>query len=161
MLSDVWIILVLQQQLIVIYLSISSLCVTYQTITADYIDRICTLLYLTNPKLWYLYSWWRLLRGVQVHYLAPRWSDICCALNLPHEETIRKETQGDDIARCFRMVLRKWLQKSYNYQRWGCPTWRMLVEAVGDPAGGNNLALAETIAKKHLGMYSKTNCLTL
>ena len=89
----------------------------------------------------------------EVHNLAPRWSDICCALNLPHEETIRKETQGDDCARCLRMVLRKWLQKSYNYQRWGCPTWRMLVEAVGDPAGGNDNALAEAIAKKHPGMY--------
>ena len=89
----------------------------------------------------------------EVFTKAPRWSDICCVLNLPHEETIRKETQGDDCARCLRMVLRMWLQKSYNYQRWGHPTWRMLVEAVGDPAGGNDCALAETIAKKHLGMY--------
>ena len=34
------------------------------------------------------------------------------------------------------------------------PAWRMLVEAVGDPAGGNNAALAEAIAKKHPGLYS-------
>ena len=89
----------------------------------------------------------------EVFTLAPRWSDICCALNLPisHEETIRKETKGDDCKLCLRMVLTKWLQKSYNYERCGHPTWRMLVDAVGDPAGGNNTGLAETIAKKHTG----------
>ena len=89
----------------------------------------------------------------EVLTLAPRWSDICCALNLPisHEEAIRKETKGDDCKRCLRMVLTKWLQKSYNYERCGHPTWKMLVEAVDDPAGGNNTTLAETIAKKHTG----------
>ena len=92
----------------------------------------------------------------EVYALAPRWSDICCALKLPHEETIRKETQGDDCTRCLRMVLRKWLQKSYNFGKYGCPTWKMLVEAVGDSAGGNNYALAETIAKKHTGMYMQS-----
>ena len=89
----------------------------------------------------------------EVHTLAPRWSDICCALSLPHEETIRKETQGDDCNCCLRMVLRKWLQKSYNYVKYGPPSWRMLVEAVGDSAGGNNCTLAEAMAKKHTGMY--------
>ena len=72
---------------------------------------------------------------------------------MSHEETIRKETQGDDCARCLRMVLKKWLQKSYNYQRCGFPSWRMLVEAVGDPAGGNDCALAEAIVKNHTGAY--------
>ena len=92
----------------------------------------------------------------EVHILAPKWSDICFSLYLPisREEAIRKETQGDDSARCLRMVLTKWLQKSYNYDKYGPPTWRMLVKAVGDPAGGNDCALAETIANKHPGMYS-------
>ena len=95
----------------------------------------------------------------EVYTLAPRWSDICCALNLPHEETIRKETQGDDCKCCLRMVLRKWLQKTYNHQRHGPPTWKMLVEAVGNPAGGSNSALAETIARNHAGMCSCKNVL--
>ena len=91
----------------------------------------------------------------EVFTLAHRWSDLCFALHLPIllEETIRKENQVDGCNRCLRMVLRKWLQKSYNYQRYGLPTWRMLVTAVGDPAGGNDIALAEAIAKKHTGMY--------
>ena len=97
----------------------------------------------------------------EVITLAPRWSDICCALNLPilHEETIRNETKCDDCKRCLRMVLTKWLQKSYNYEKCGHPTWRMLVKAVDDSAGGNNTALAETIAKKHTGnvyIYTST-----
>ena len=34
-------------------------------------------------------------------------------------------------------------------ERFGKPTWRRLVEAVQDPAGGNNLALAQKIAQDH------------
>ena len=92
----------------------------------------------------------------EVYTVAARWSDISFALYLPisQEEAIRKETRGDDSARCLRMVLSKWLRKSYNYDKYGLPTWRMLVKAVGDPFGGNDCALAETIANKHPGMYS-------
>ena len=91
----------------------------------------------------------------EVYTVAARWSDISFALYLPisQEEAIRKETRGDDSAHCLRMVLNKWLQKSYCYDKHGPPTWRMLVKAVGDPAGGNDCALAEAIANKHPGMY--------
>ena len=34
--------------------------------------------------------------------------------------------------------------------RFGPPTWRKLVEIVEDPAAGNNKALADEIARKHL-----------
>ena len=89
-----------------------------------------------------------------VYTLTARWSDICFALKLStaQEETIRSETRGENSAQCLRMVLTKWLQKSYNVDRYGPPTWRLLVKAVGSPAGGNNCALAETIAKAHPGM---------
>ena len=89
----------------------------------------------------------------EVYTLAAKWSDISFALKLPlsQEETIREETRGDDSARCLRMVLSKWLQKCYKYDRYGPPTWRMLVKAVGDPFGVNDCALAETIANKHRG----------
>ena len=91
----------------------------------------------------------------EVYTVAARWSDISFALYLPisQEEVIRKETRGDDCAHCLRMVLSKWLRKSYNYDKYGLPTWRMLVKALGDPFGGNDCALAETIANKHPGMY--------
>ena len=35
----------------------------------------------------------------------------------------------------------------------GKPTWRRLVEAVEDPVGGNNHALALKIAAEHPGMH--------
>ena len=90
-----------------------------------------------------------------VYTLAAKWSDISFALKLPLslEETIRKEAQGGDSTRCLRIVLSKWLQKCYKYDKYGPPSWRMLVKAVDDPFGGSNCALAETIAKNHLGMY--------
>ena len=42
-------------------------------------------------------------------------------------------------------------------KRFGKPTWRRLVEAVEDPAGGNNHALALNIAAEHPGMQLYTN----
>ena len=91
----------------------------------------------------------------EVYTLAYKWSDVSFALKLPtsQERAIRKETRGDDCKLCLRMVLDKWLQKSYKYGKYGRPTWKMLVKAVGDSGGGNDCALAETIAKKHSGMY--------
>ena len=42
-------------------------------------------------------------------------------------------------------------------KKFGKPTWRRLVEAVEDPAGGNNYALALQIAAEHPGMQPSTN----
>lgn len=51
--------------------------------------------------------------------------------------------------RCLREVVTKWLEKAYNTCRYGLPTWRTLVKAVSDPAGGDNPDLAERISEKH------------
>ena len=37
-------------------------------------------------------------------------------------------------------------------ERFGKPIWRRLVEAVEDHVGGNNFALAQTIAGEHPGV---------
>ena len=39
--------------------------------------------------------------------------------------------------------------------KFGKPTWRRLVEAVEDKVGGNNRALAQTIAREHPGTPGK------
>jgi len=90
----------------------------------------------------------------EVHTLRGRWSDMCIALKLPiaYLETIEISHPGNP-ARCLQSVLTQWLQKAYKYDIHGPPTWRSLVRAVGHPAGGNDCALAKTIAEKHLGMY--------
>ena len=41
----------------------------------------------------------------------------------------------------------------------GKPTWKRLVEAVEDRAGGNNHALAQKIAAEYLGMQPYTELL--
>ena len=87
--------------------------------------------------------------------LAGRWSGMCLALRLlPSDYRAIEAAHLGNPHKCLQAVVVKWLQKGYNYQRYGPPTWRMLVEAVGDPAGGNNYTLAETIAKKHPGMLA-------
>ena len=84
--------------------------------------------------------------------MAAKWLDIGFALHIQVEAI--HESRGDDSTHCLRIVLRKWLRKSYNYDKYGLPTWRMLVKAVGDPFGGNDCALAEAIANKHPGMHN-------
>ena len=87
--------------------------------------------------------------------LAGRWSGMCLALGLlPSDQSAIQAAHYGNPHDCLRAVVVKWLQKGYDFEQYGPPTWRMLVEAVGDPAGGNNNALAETIAKNHPGMYS-------
>ena len=89
--------------------------------------------------------------------LAGSWSNMCLVLGLlPSDRKTIDAAHPGNPYNCLQEVVVKWLQKSYNYQKFGSPTWRMLVEAVGDPAGGNNVTLAETIAKKHPGMHVYT-----
>ena len=54
-----------------------------------------------------------------------------------------------DIDQAFTEVLLVWLRHRYSVQERGPPTWQRLVEAVDSPAGGNNHALAKTIASHH------------
>ena len=89
--------------------------------------------------------------------LAGRWSRVCLALRLlPSDQSVIEAAHPGNPHDCLLAVVIKWLQKGYNYKRFGSPTWWMLVEAVADPAGGSNVTLAETIAKKHPGMHVHT-----
>ena len=46
-------------------------------------------------------------------------------------------------------VLVLWLQQKYNAERFGPPTWRLLVEAVDKKSCGDYHKLAKEIALKH------------
>lgn len=50
---------------------------------------------------------------------------------------------------CLLDVLINWLNRNYNVTKFGVPSWRRVVEVVADPAAGNNVVLATSIAKKH------------
>ena len=49
-------------------------------------------------------------------------------------------------------MLLLWLRKKYNVQKFGTPTWKRLVKAVSDPAGGENPSLARDITSRHQGI---------
>ena len=88
--------------------------------------------------------------------LAPvtaRWKHIGLALRLDPSELKKIEKDNrDSVEDCLTEVLTLWLNKAYKYERFGEPSWELLARAVAHPAGGNNPALAEEIAKKHGGI---------
>ena len=85
---------------------------------------------------------------------AGRWRNMCLALRLlPSDETTIASSCHDNPDECLRVVLIKWLKKCYNTQKHGPPTWQKLVAAVANSTGGDNPALAKTIAESHRGEH--------
>ena len=79
-----------------------------------------------------------------------RWRNIAGALGVrPSQiENINVGNRGD-LERCMSEALLIWLRRAHNEERRGPPTWRALVRAIADRAGGNNPALAMKLAKAH------------
>jgi len=84
--------------------------------------------------------------------LAAMWRDMCFALGLRPAVAETIFATHVDPKQCLREVVIRWLRKAYDVDRHGPPTWRTLVKAVSDKAGGDNPALAEEIAKDHKGI---------
>ena len=84
--------------------------------------------------------------------MAHKWRKIGLALRLDPSllERIRQKSYVD-VDDYLSDVLTEWLKKAYNTTRFGDPSWKLLVEAVAHPAGGNDRALAEKIAMKYNG----------
>ncbi len=59
--------------------------------------------------------------------------------------SIKNRSTTDAMA--MSSVVEEWLN---NTVRFGPPTWKMLVDAVANPNGGNNSRVSEEIAQKHL-----------
>ena len=57
--------------------------------------------------------------------------------------------ESSDRFDAMNMIISNWLRRNYSTEKFGPPTWKMLVEAVRARTGGNNPALAEKIAKAH------------
>ena len=89
----------------------------------------------------------------EVGGLAAKWRNMCLALGVLDADTIANTWR--DPKECLTDVLKQWLKRSYTTQKRGPPTWRKLVEAVANNNGGDNPALAETIANKHQSEYSQ------
>ena len=90
--------------------------------------------------------------------VADRWEGIGLALRLsPNDlKTVKVNCNGGDPEQCLRDTITKWLNKNYNYEQYGNPSWKMLALAVGHKCGGNNKALEEKIISDH-GTQHLTN----
>lgn len=85
----------------------------------------------------------------ELHPVAARWKDVGSALRLRYDTLDSIETKCNDPDRCLEFVVKEWLKRNYNVDKFGEPTWQKLVEAVRNPAGGANRAVARDIAGKH------------
>ena len=86
--------------------------------------------------------------------MSARWKHIGLALRLDLTHLNEIQNSNSDLQDCLTEMLDLWLKKEYNTKRFGEPTWRLLVIAVGHPAGGNDHVLAEKIAGKYGGTDS-------
>ena len=91
-----------------------------------------------------------------------KWKSIGFALHLKPKSLDGIETRynGDPPA-CLAAIVTEWLNRNYNVKRFGEPTWQHLVEAVGHPAGGVNVALAREIARNHMTEGALRGCVSV
>ena len=84
--------------------------------------------------------------------VAHKWMELGLVLGLHINLLYRIKVEIPDVTRCLREVLFEWLQQAYNTSQFELPSWKLLVEAVAHPGGGNDPALARRIAIKHNGI---------
>ena len=85
--------------------------------------------------------------------LRSKWKDIGAAMRIkPGRLQEIESNHPGDAAQCLFDVLTDWLKRNYNYERFGEPTWRRVVEVVDSQAAGADRKLARTIAQYHRGM---------
>ena len=83
-----------------------------------------------------------------------KWKALGKALRLRPNLLNRIEADRPDVNSRLEEALTEWLQQAYNTDRFGLPSWKLLVAAVAHPAGGNDHALARRIAERHNGMIN-------
>ena len=88
----------------------------------------------------------------EVMVLSPKWRSLGLVLRLKATElnTISSKNHNDSTE-CLKDMLLVWLQQCYKINMFGIPSWRMLCQAISNPAGGNNPPLARKIAERHQG----------
>ena len=82
--------------------------------------------------------------------VSAKWRSIGIALRLKPNILDGIETRySGNPPDCLTSMLTEWLNRNYNVKRFCEPTWQALVKAVGDPAGGANMALARDMATRY------------
>ncbi len=85
--------------------------------------------------------------------ITDKWKSVGAGLRLkPSKLKEIAAAHPGNPADCLSDVVTGWLNKEYNWERFGEPTWRRIVEVVEKPAAGGNPAAAVSIAERHPGM---------
>ena len=88
----------------------------------------------------------------EVFTMADSWGRIAVGLRLPPRmKSLIAKKHPNNPEDCLLAVVEEWLKGVHNVEKYGHPSWRALVQAVADPMGGANSALAHSIAAKHSG----------
>ena len=80
--------------------------------------------------------------------VAARWKDLGLALRLDPDQLDTIEADNKKVGDSLTEVLKLWLKKLYNIDKFGEPSWHLLAEAVGDSIGGQDPALAKKLCTK-------------
>lgn len=92
-----------------------------------------------------------------VHDVLHRWKFVAGALGIrPSQIQTIETTHRGNPEECMDDAIIQWLRRSHNETKHGPPTWRKLVQVIAARAGGENVALASTIAKSHPSQYIST-----
>ena len=94
----------------------------------------------------------------ELNTVSAKWYDIGIALRLDPNILTGIQTKSGDPSTCLCSVLTEWLKWNYKVKKFGEPTWRWVVDAVGDPAGGAHMALARDIARRHKPRTASGGC---
>ena len=78
-----------------------------------------------------------------------KWKDVGRELGLGEEDldTIGDKNKAQGNKECMVEMLKHWLKRNYDTDKYGLPTWNSLADAV-EKSGDS--ALADTIRKNHL-----------
>ena len=65
-----------------------------------------------------------------------------------------EKAHPNNLTSCLLDVIMTWLERNYNVQKFGEPTWRKVVKVVNNPAFGANPGLARAIVDNHTSMLN-------
>ena len=85
----------------------------------------------------------------ELNPVSAQWRSIGIALRLSTSFMDNIGAKNSDPRTCLSSVVTEWLKRNYKVERFGEPTWQWLVKAVGNQAGGADMALARKIARRH------------
>ena len=81
--------------------------------------------------------------------LAPYWEELCLFLRLPMgtSDAIKEKHSNKELS-CLGETLKLWILQKYRTEKYGLPTWKMLLKAV-EKIDEN---MFKKLAKEHQGL---------